>query len=96
MRLFYLVAIAFVLGGCNTNNIEITGTASVMDGSVVTITGASGKTYFTEMIKSGKFSINRQPLPAYGFFTFSVLAGIVTRDYEIYLEAGKYDIDVPQ
>ena len=96
MKPLYLIAIVFILSGCSSNTIEITCTARGMDGGVVTITGLSGKTYFTEIIKSGGFTINKQPLPAYGYFTLSVSAGDISRDYEIYLEAGKYAIDIPQ
>ena len=96
MKPFYLIAIVFILSGCSSNTIEITGTTKGMDGGVITITGLSGKTYFTEIIKSGGFTINKQTLPAYGYFTLSVLAGDISHDYEIYLEAGKYAIDIPQ
>ena len=96
MKPLYLIIIAFLLAGCNINTIEITGTAPGMDGGIVTITGASGKTYFKEIIKSDKFLNPRQSFPAYGYFTLSVLSGDISRDYEIYLEAEKYAIDIPK
>lgn len=96
MKTLYLIAITFLLAGCNFNTIEIKGTAPGMNGGVVTITGLSGKTYFKEIIKSDKFLIPQQPFPAYGYFTLSVLSGDISRDYEIYLEAGKYAIEIPK
>ena len=96
MKLFYLIAITFLLSSCSYNAIEITGTAQGMDGGIVTITDLSGKKYSTEIIKSGKFLIPQQSLPESGYFTFSILSGEISRDYEIYLEAGKYTINIPQ
>jgi len=96
MRLLYLIAIGLILSGCNLNSIEIKGTAQGMDGGIVTITGASGKTYFKEVIKSGHFLIPQQPVSAYGYFTLSILSGDISRDYEVYLEAGQYAIEIPQ
>ena len=96
MKNLYYVLVAFLLSGCNFNNIEITGTAPGMDGGVVSILDLRGQTLFGENIKSGRFTIRKQPIPAYGYFTFSVMSGPFPRDFEIYLQPGKYVIDIPQ
>ena len=96
MKYLSLITISLLLAGCNFNKIEITGAAPGMDGGIVSIIGGSGKTYFTQVIKAEKYAIKQQPLPAFGYFTLSVQSGPFPHDFEIYLEPGKYTIDIPK
>lgn len=96
MKNIYYIMIAFLLTGCNFKKIEIKGTAKGMDGGAVSILDLQGKTIYSSSIKSGKFDIKQQPLDAPGYYTFSVLYGSYPRDFEIYLEDGRYIIDIPQ
>lgn len=93
-NLFYLV-IAFLMIGCASKSVEINGTAKNMDGDEVSILDLKDLLVFSETITSGKFTI-KKPLPSTGYYTFSVIHDSHPRDFEIYLEPGKYTIDIPQ
>ncbi len=95
MKNIYYIILAFLLTGCNAGNIDINGTAKGLEGAPVSILDLEGKTIFSSSIQSGKFSIKKQ-LPEAGYYTFSILDGSEPRDFEIYLEDGSYNIDVPQ
>jgi hypothetical protein len=96
MKNIYYIVLAFLLTGCNAGNIDINGTAKGLEGAPVSILDLEGKTIYSSTIQSGKFSIKKQALPEAGYYTLSILSGNDTRDYEIYLEDGSYNIDVPQ
>lgn len=95
MKNLYYFIIAIFLSGCSAGNVDITGTAKGMEGAPVSILDLEGKTIFSSSILSGKFSIKKQ-LPEAGYYTLSILDGSEPRDFEIYLEDGTYNIEIPQ
>jgi hypothetical protein len=96
MKNIYYILIAVLLFSCNAGTVEINGTAKGMDGAAVSVLDLEGKTLYSSVIQSGKFSIKKQALPEVGYYTLSILSGPDTRDFEIYLEDASYTIDVPQ
>ena len=93
--------IGFILGailfaGCSSNKIEINGTAQNMDGGIASILNLSNQPVFVTGIQAGKFSFKPKNLDSTGYYTFSVMKGKYPNDFEIYLEPGKYTIDVPE
>ena len=96
MKYLYIIVIACTIMGCNFQNIEIRGTTPGKDGDVVSIINLEGTTILAANIKSGRYEIVQQPLPAYGYYTLSVMSGGFPHDFEVYLEPGKYTIDIPK
>ncbi|PJJ84495.1 hypothetical protein [Mucilaginibacter auburnensis] len=96
MRYLSLMIIALLFCSCKSNNIEIEGVASGADGGIVTIQDAVGTSLLNQVIKGGKFTAKQLMLPANGYYTLSVQEGNHPRDFEIYLEPGKYNIEVPK
>jgi hypothetical protein len=95
MKLIYLTLIAFLFAGCNSNAIEISGTASNMDNAMVSVLDEHFNNIETTTIQKGKFKLPAFALQEIGYYTFSVQAGKYPRDFEIYLEPGDYDITIP-
>jgi len=95
MKHYYFILLAFVLSGCEFRNIEITGTATGMDGATITIK-SPGKVLFGENIQNGKFHVVQQLLKEPGYYTLEVSKPDRGRDsrFEVYLEPGKYDISL--
>ncbi len=96
MKPIYILFLALIFAGCNSQNITLSGTARGMDGGVVSIIDLSNKTLFSANIISGKFELNQKTLPAHGYYTLSIMSGRYPRDYEIYLEPGSYVIGIPE
>lgn len=95
MKLIYLAIVALLFAGCNSNAIEISGTASNMDNAMVSVLDEKFNNMETTTIQNGKFKFPAFALQEIGYYTFSVQAGKYPRDFEIYLEPGEYEITIP-
>lgn len=99
MRKLFFILLAFILSGCEFRNIEITGTATGMDGSTVTIKDKKGGVIFAENIKAGKFHIVQQLLKEPGYYILEVSTNerrTMPNSFEVYLEPGEYDITLSE
>lgn len=97
MKPIYIIYALFLFAGCShfRQGVEISGTAKGMDGDMVSILDLAYKTLNTTKVEDGKFQLEKTTLDA-GYYTFSIQQGNNPHDFEIYLEPGKYTIDVPQ
>lgn len=82
--------------GCNTPRIEISGTAKDLNGSIINVIDLSDKTVLNGIIASGKFELKENKFQNSGYYTFSITSGQFPRDYEVYLEPGKYIVNIPE
>lgn len=95
MKFIYLLLLAAVFAGCNSNAIEISGTATNLNGNTVSILNSSMNVMAVTVIEKGKFTFDPFALKEPYYLTFSVQAGQYPRLYEIYLEPGKYTVNIP-
>lgn len=101
MKYIYALLTALLLTGCgylkNDTNIEFTGTAPAIKSGVVIIKDPSQKTVYGTNIKAGSFHIVSQPLEHTGYYTLEITDDSNKKEpnpVEIYLEPGKYNIEV--
>jgi len=95
MKFIYFVLLLILLSGCHYVTTEISGTAHDLDGSIVSLVDIEGKTVCSSGIKNGKFDMGQTRLKETGYYTLSVFTGKNPRDFDIYIEAGKYTIEIP-
>lgn len=95
MKFIYLLLFAAVFAGCNSNAIEISGTATNLNGNTVSILNSAMNVMSVTVIEKGKFTFDPFALKEPYYLTFSVQAGQYPRLYEIYLEPGKYTVNIP-
>jgi hypothetical protein len=98
MKYIYIILAALVLSACNKPlHIEIEGTATGIKSGVFGIVDVLNKPVYGDNITDGKFAINEQ-LEYAGFYSIKITNMLNTKDkhipYEVYLEGGKYTIEV--
>lgn len=100
MKYIFALLPALLLTGCsflnNNTNIEFTGTAPGIENGVVIIKDPAGKEVYGTNIQAEKFKIISQPLEHTGYYTLDITDGNkkAANPFEIYLEPGKYEIEV--
>ncbi|MEO8885615.1 MAG: TlpA disulfide reductase family protein [Mucilaginibacter sp.] len=95
MKTVYTIIALVLLTGCQFQNIEITGIAPGMDGATVSIVGTNDKTIYGANVQSGKFKIEQQVLNESGYYNLEISKpGARGSKYKIYLEPGKYNLEL--
>ena len=95
MKFIYVLLLAALLAGCDSNAIEINGTAKNLNGNTVSILNSAMNVMAVTVIEKDKFNFEPFALKEPYYLTFSVQAGQYPRLYEIYLEPGKYTVNIP-
>jgi hypothetical protein len=96
MKLYYLLAVALLAAGCNKpSRLTISGKAAGLNNAVFSVTDVAGENIVGENITNGAFSGDVMlEHPGYGSFSINQNGAEQKNVFEVYLEPGKYDVDV--